>query len=73
MFVERMDMITKGEIPLVLLSPESLFSGSWRELVMSNIYQENVKTIVVDECHCVEEWLVLYLSFMNNFSFLLLK
>lgn len=63
-FTERIDMIKKGLIPLIMLSPESLFSGSWRDLVLSAPYQHHLHTIVIDECHCVEEWLVLVSIFL---------
>jgi hypothetical protein len=33
---------------------------------MSKIYQENVVAIVVDEAHCILDWLVLFIFIINT-------
>ena len=34
-----------------------------RELLLSKTYQENVCAVVVDQAHCIVEWLVLICDF----------
>ena len=48
--------LAEGNIPILLMSPESLFSGKWRDSLSSDIYRQKVTAIVVDEAHCVEQW-----------------
>ena len=55
-FTEAMEKINNGMIPLLFVSPEGLFSGSWRDLIMTQPYQQYVNTVVIDECHCVQQW-----------------
>ena len=38
------------------MSPESLFTGNWRDMILQDVYQQNLCCIAVDEAHCVEEW-----------------
>ncbi|XP_028417517.1 uncharacterized protein LOC114541921 [Dendronephthya gigantea] len=46
-----------GAYNIVFAHPETLISSKYgRELLLSNIYQENVVAIVVDEAHCIVEW-----------------
>ena len=45
-----------GLVQLILMSPESLFGGKWRELFSSSIYDEKLKVVVIDEAHCVLAW-----------------
>ena len=51
-----------------LSDPEAVVSSKYgRELLLSKTYQENVCAVVVDEAHCIVEWLVLiYDFFMPN-------
>jgi superfamily II DNA helicase RecQ len=54
--LDTMEHIQEGKFPIVLMSPEAYFSGSWRGLLTSSPYQKFVQSIVIDECHCVEQW-----------------
>ena len=48
-----------GHYHIVFAHPETLVSSKYgRELLLSDIYQQNVVAIVVDEAHCIVEWLV---------------
>ena len=46
-----------GHYNILFAHPESLVSSSYgRKLMRSNVYQQNVCAIVVDEAHCILEW-----------------
>ena len=46
------------------MHPEAVVSSKYgRELLLSKTYQENVCAVVVDEAHCIVEWLVLICDF----------
>ena len=46
--------VMNGEYSLVYMSPESVLQ--WREKFHSQLYQQRLKGIVIDEAHCVEKW-----------------
>ena len=49
------DKVLRRGIKLVYVTPESLiFSAGYREMLMSPVYQTNLKGFVVDEAHCVK-------------------
>ena len=49
--------IERGNFTFVYLSPESaLTTESWRNTLESEIYQESLIGMAVDEVHCVTEW-----------------
>lgn len=49
--------VCDGVYQLVYLSPEALLTNeTWREMLLSPIYQENLIAVVVDEAHCVKKW-----------------
>ncbi|XP_033730182.1 Werner syndrome ATP-dependent helicase homolog [Pecten maximus] len=48
--------LKNGTVPILMMSPEALFHGEWRQLFSSETYQTRVAAIVVDEAHCVEQW-----------------
>jgi len=51
--------VMDGEYRLVYMSPESMMTVlQWREMFRSPLYQQRLKGIVIDEAHCVEQWLV---------------
>ncbi|XP_063436992.1 ATP-dependent DNA helicase Q1-like [Mytilus trossulus] len=52
----KLKNIENGLVPILLMSPESLFSGKWRNLLTNKVYQCHLSAIVIDEAHCVEEW-----------------
>ena len=48
-----------GEYHIVFDHPESLISSKYgRELLLSEKYRDNVVAIVIDEAHCIVDWLV---------------
>jgi hypothetical protein len=48
-----------GHYHIVFAHPETLISSKYgRNLLLSEKYQENVLGIVIDEAHCIVEWLV---------------
>lgn len=48
--------IQDGNVPVLLMNPESLFSGKWWEVLTTPVYQKFLSAIVIDEAHCVEQW-----------------
>ena len=52
------DAVCGGKYELVFLSPESLRSRTWRDMLESDVYQENLVAFIVDEAHCVKKWSV---------------
>jgi hypothetical protein len=61
------EKLRNGYYHIVFAHPESLISTKYgRELLMSKIYQENVVAIVVDEAHCILDWLVLFIFIINT-------
>ena len=49
-----------GHYQIVFAHPETVVSSKYgRGLLLSKTYQENMSAIVVDEAHCIVEWLVL--------------
>ena len=56
---EVIKCIHRGEYQLVLISPESIISNLyWREMLRTQVYQQNLVAFAVDEAHCVSKWLV---------------
>jgi len=56
---EMKQKILDGEYQLVFVSPEALLATRrWRKMLLSPIYQNNLIAVVVDEAHCVRNWLV---------------
>ena len=54
---KSMDSVKSGKYALVFISPEAIIGRCmWREMLRSQIYQENLVAVVVDEAHCVEKW-----------------
>ena len=46
-----------GKFSLVYLSPEMLLDSEWNKtLLKSEIYQEQVCAIVIDEVHLLDTW-----------------
>lgn len=49
--------IKEGTSQLVFISPESLLNNTqWRDVLLSDIYQNNIVCLAVDEAHCVPKW-----------------
>lgn len=48
-----------GQYHIVFAHPETLISSKYgRELLLSDKYRDNVVAIVIDEAHCIVDWLV---------------
>ena len=46
-----------GDVKLIFINPESLNRGSlWRDVISSDVYQQNVVAFVIDEAHLVKNW-----------------
>ena len=51
--------LENGRYNILFSHPEALVSCKYgRSLMLNKIYQDNVCTVVVDEAHCILEWLV---------------
>ena len=49
--------VRNGEAQLIYISPELLLTNlQWREMLRSEVYQENLVAFVVDEAHTVNKW-----------------
>ena len=47
----------EGGFQLVFFSPEAIVSThTWRTVIQSKKYQENVVALVIDEAHCIHKW-----------------
>ena len=52
------EAVAHGKCQLVYMSPEAmLLNLRWREMFRSDVYQNNLVCLAVDEAHCVEKWL----------------
>ena len=49
--------VCDGKYQLVYLSPEALLTNvTWRDMLQSPVYQQNLVALVIDEAHCVKKW-----------------
>lgn len=48
--------IKEGNVSFIFSHPESLLSKEGRSLLRSEVFQQNVVAVVIDEAHCVEMW-----------------
>ena len=56
------DGVLKGQYQLLFIRPELLIMNlQWREMLRSEVYQQNLVGLAVDEAHCVTKWYVLIL------------
>ena len=47
----------EGKYQIVFFSPEALVcENTWREMLQSDVYRENVVAFVIDEAHLVKKW-----------------
>ena len=47
----------EGQYQIVFFSPEALLcSDTWRDILQTSVYQENVVGLVIDEAHLVKKW-----------------
>ena len=55
--VDDEEEVCEGKYLLVFISLESLLMDpTWRNMLLSPIYQENLVALVIDEAHCVNKW-----------------
>ena len=55
--------IKKGNYQIIFISPEALFvSIEWRNVLSSDVFQNNLVGFVVDEAHCVKKLLVIIIN-----------
>ena len=48
--------ILAGEYSIIFAHPEALLCKEGRQLMTSQVFQDNVTACVIDEAHCVEIW-----------------
>ena len=49
--------IKNGNFQVVFTSPECLFlSMQWKNMLLPNVYQQNLIGFVVDEADCIQKW-----------------
>ena len=51
--------ILNGDCQLVYITPESLMSRKWRQMLCTSLYTQRLKAVVIDEAHCIDKWFVL--------------
>ena len=50
--------VTDGSIQLVFISPESrLHNLTFRNMLLSTVYKDNLVALAIDEAHCIKTWL----------------
>ena len=50
--------VTDGSIQLVFISPESLLNNlTFRNMLLSTVYKDNLVALAIDEAHCIKTWL----------------
>ena len=51
--------VINGKIQLVYISPENILNNfRFRNMIRSNVYQDRLVTLAVDEAHCIKLWYV---------------
>ncbi len=49
--------VLNGEVQLVFFTPESIIlNRTFRGMVLSSVYKENLVCVAEDEAHCVSRW-----------------
>ena len=49
--------VLNGEVQLVFFTPESIIlNRTFRSMLLSSVYKENLVCVAVDEAHCVSMW-----------------
>ena len=49
--------VLNGEVQLVFITPENLLNNrTYREMLLTQVYQNNLVALAVDEAHCVKSW-----------------
>lgn len=50
----------EGQYEFVFTSPEAVLQRTWKAMFLGQIWQDQVKLIVIDEAHCISEWSVTF-------------
>ena len=54
---ETVQKIMQGEFQVVYFTPESLvLNRRWRRMLLSEVYQERLRALAIDEAHTVQKW-----------------
>ena len=53
---DNLDSVRRGEYQLIFMSPEALFDIRNQDMLRSEVYQEYLIGLAVDEAHCIKEW-----------------
>ena len=71
--------VLQGEVQIILISPENaILNSSYRNMLLSVKYRQQMVALVVDEAHCIKTWLVnisilsifiIYKFFVGEISF----
>ena len=51
-----MSLATDGKLQLIFSHPEPLLENNAKTMLKTNNFQRNVRCIVVDEAHLVDDW-----------------
>ena len=55
--------LCKGEYSIVMCHPESLLNNTWGKALLRNEdFTSKVHAVVIDECHIVEDWYVVFFN-----------
>ena len=47
-----------GKFQVIFMSPEAAIESGWRKMFSSDFYRAHLRAIIIDECHCIEDWYV---------------
>jgi len=54
---ETVDELREGQFQMLFFSPKDLLTDeTWRDMIQSTVYKENVVGFMVDEARCVKKW-----------------
>ena len=57
--LDTMKSVKEGTSKLIFISPESLLNNpQWRYILLTDVYQNNLVCVAIDEAHCVPKWYV---------------
>ena len=55
--LKSIENVQCGRVQLLYISPESILRNpQWRDMLLTDVYQENLVAIAVDEAHCIARW-----------------
>lgn len=57
----------EGKLQLLFSHPEILLENTTKTMLKTAAFQKNVRSIVVDEAHLVDDWWVLLFFFFNSY------